>query len=382
MFYNFPTITHIDDVLPAIEGCSDFIVAQRDGYKIINYMVAKEDTFDGPHAAIRRECRGLKFDLDGKLIARPYHKFFNLGEKAEARNPNLSIPHVILEKLDGSFIHPFLVNGKLELSTKMGITDVAKQVYPFLDANPNYKEFMEDMIFRGCTPIFEWCSRQQRIVVDYPVDRLVLTAIRENSTGNYHSLSSLNKIAEKYDIEVVKSYDAMTYEQALKVIEFEGGEGIVIRFDNGHMLKVKTETYLQLHRVKASIEQERNVIALILDEKLDDLRPLLSDTDLARLNKFEHSVVFGMQMAAMSVSTKLKEGQYLSRKDFALQIAPRLHENVRMIAFKLFGTDPAIEVIFDAIKDRLRDCLTSTRKLDENRYLINAAQWKEVKLDA
>ena len=82
MNYEFSTIRTIDDVLPHIEGREEFIVAEREGYKVINYVVAMADTFDmtGPSdlgGAIRRECRGLKFAPNGEIAARPFFKFFN-----------------------------------------------------------------------------------------------------------------------------------------------------------------------------------------------------------------------------------------------------------------------------------------------------------------
>lgn len=45
MNYEFPVIRTIQDVLPHIEGRDEFVVAERDGYTVINYAVAMEDTF-------------------------------------------------------------------------------------------------------------------------------------------------------------------------------------------------------------------------------------------------------------------------------------------------------------------------------------------------
>ena len=73
MRYEFPVIQTIQDVLPAIEGRDEFIVVQKDGYQVVNYAVAFEDTFpavESVNDAIRRECRGLIFDAEDKLIAR------------------------------------------------------------------------------------------------------------------------------------------------------------------------------------------------------------------------------------------------------------------------------------------------------------------------
>ena len=90
MFYKFPEINHIIDVLPHIEGRNEFRIFDKEWYKVINYVVAFEETFqwddnDPVGSAIRRECRGLVFNQDGVIISRPFHKFFNVDEKDETQ---------------------------------------------------------------------------------------------------------------------------------------------------------------------------------------------------------------------------------------------------------------------------------------------------------
>ena len=106
MNYDFPEINHIDDVIPHIEDWQEFKVMQKDWYTVINYMVAFEETFslvrERSHynMKIRRECRGMIFDTaTGNLISRPYHKFFNVGEREETdiNKINLQVPHIVLE---------------------------------------------------------------------------------------------------------------------------------------------------------------------------------------------------------------------------------------------------------------------------------------------
>jgi RNA ligase len=112
MNYTFPTIRHIDDVLPHVQGRDEFVVAEKDGYTVINYVVAMADTFHMEDAndlggAIRRECRGLIFDADGNLMSRPFHKFFNVNERDETQSHavDMTSEHVIMEKMDGSIEH-------------------------------------------------------------------------------------------------------------------------------------------------------------------------------------------------------------------------------------------------------------------------------------
>src|ERR1700743_3652431 len=181
--YKFPVIKTLADVYDAIDiNC--FYLVTKDNYQIINYMFSSPEAFppvnpglqtegyvtcvslpdeeETQKAIIKREFRGLKFDLNGNLICRPYHKFFNVGERAETTLDNIDVskPHVILEKLDGSMIAPFIVEGKIIWGTKMGQTEVSEQIEKWLNANNDraldYEKFVKMWIKDGFTPIFEW----------------------------------------------------------------------------------------------------------------------------------------------------------------------------------------------------------------------------------
>jgi len=193
MFYDFPIIRTIDDVLPHIEGRSEFIVADRGDYIVINYVVATNDTFtmEGPDdlgGAIRRECRGLIFYPDGRLMSRPFHKFFNVGEREETMpaNVDLSAPHVVMEKMDGSMIRPVMIGDTMRLGTKMGVTEIAEEAEKWLFSKSSVAiDWVRSYVDRGFTPIFEWIGPDNKIVIDYPEHKLVLLAIRSNETGEY-----------------------------------------------------------------------------------------------------------------------------------------------------------------------------------------------------
>ena len=104
-----------------VEGRKDFIIVEKDGYTVADYVFMSNDTFDELE---RHELRGLKFDnKTGEILARPFHKFFNIGEKEEHANIDWSRPHVVMPKLDGSMIHAALVNNEVRLMTRMGITE-------------------------------------------------------------------------------------------------------------------------------------------------------------------------------------------------------------------------------------------------------------------
>src|SRR5690606_17576527 len=133
---HFP-ISHINDVLPHIEGRKDFVVADKGDYTVIDYVFAGEDTFAHP-ACI--ECRGIKFAPDGRVLARPLHKFMNIGQTPDTQPHKIDFgqPHVIMDKLDGSMIHPAIVNGEVVFMTRMGRTDVARKAERHLTDRLSY----------------------------------------------------------------------------------------------------------------------------------------------------------------------------------------------------------------------------------------------------
>src|ERR1035437_780174 len=160
--YKFPVIKTLSDVYDAID-IKCFYLVQKDGYQIVNYMFSSPEAFPDiseQHAITKREFRGLKFDLEGNLICRPYHKFFNVGERAETSLENIDVskPHIILSKLDGSMVCPFIVNDVIIWGTKMGKTEVSDQVEMWLNQTGKihqYSDYVRTIIGMGFSPIFE-----------------------------------------------------------------------------------------------------------------------------------------------------------------------------------------------------------------------------------
>lgn len=300
MNYEFPIIRHIDDVLPHIEGRSEFIVAEREDYDVINYVVQTQHTFDMyPNGfrsgrivqydyggAIRRECRGLIFYKDGTLMSRPFHKFFNVNERDETRahEIDLSQPHVVMEKMDGSMIRPLIVDGYLRLGTKMGVTDVAMQAEEWLAKQYyEYKEWLYNCVVDGVTPLFEWVSSNNKIVLDYKEDNLVYLGTRDNASGKY----VMDKSCPFDTVPQYGSVDVSLSEYVDCQRVMENREGDIIRFADGHMLKIKNDWYVRIHKVLDKIKFDRNIIELIIHNDVDDVIPMLPQVQATRVRDFE-----------------------------------------------------------------------------------------------
>jgi RNA ligase len=382
MDYNFPQITHIHDVLPYISGKDEFRVMGKEWYTVVNYAVAFEDTFqwdanDPVGSAVRRECRGLIFDIDGSLISRPYHKFFNAGEKDETQlhKINLNDPHIILEKLDGSMIRPIPTKEGFRLATKAGITDVAMNAEVFIADKPHYAEFINTAIQNNFTPIFEWCSRKNRIVVDYPEDQLILTAVRGNQTGGYVSYSAIKEVAEQEGIPYVKAIagDETDIQKVVDHIrKWDDGEGVVIRFDSGRMVKIKADDYVLRHKSKDAINQEKNVIQTLLDDAVDDLVPLLTPEDAHRVQAFQNAFWLAVEDVCTTIHDTYKQinkGQ--DQKEFATVAVPSVPPEYQPFMYRLRKGVP----VKDLVVDQIRKSLSTQNKIDQNRWLFGDLKW-------
>lgn len=402
MNYNFPNILHIDDIRSAIEGRDEFIIAERDWGYVVNYVVAKNDTFPpvftsveevicsegkatrveyDEAAAIRRECRGLIFDQAGNIMARRLHKFFNINEREETlhHSIDLSQPHIILEKLDGSMITPIQVGPYIRWATKMGITDVSMNAEVFIAQNPHYVEFADREMDLDHTPIFEWCSNKNKIVVEHPKDRLVLLAIRENVSGKYLPYETIVSKAEEYGVDYVKAYPG-TVSSMQHLIDTtrssEGIEGWIIRFDSGHMVKIKGDWYVRIHKNKDLISLEKNLIELIVNEKLDDVLAFLDSGDRDALISFQKLFWEGFdnQLNAYTKYYNLVKSSGLDKKSYAQNWMPTIKAQDSFAPSIVFGCFDGKD-IRTMMLDHIRKNIGTQHKVDSIRYLWGDHKW-------
>jgi RNA ligase len=387
LHYEFPVDITLAEVKSIVDENPNFILADKGDYLIANYVRAGKDTHPyvaDRKSAIMRELRGLIFSkASGRVISRRYQKFFNFGERDDMMELDFSRNHVILEKLDGSMITPFPVNGNMLWGTKMGETDVSAQIKPFLEKNPQYDKFAMKCIEMGKTPIFEWTSNKQRIVLNYENDNLILVAIRDNYSGKYEPYASLNINAMCNQIPCVSAnninrvYSQSEFHELLNIIRArEGEEGVVILFDDGHMVKMKSDWYISIHRAKSLLENERDVVGIILDNKEDDLLSVLNKEDKDRLLKFTDEVWNSIYEFMESLDLLLHTTREMDRKEFS-KYTELINPVLRSFGFKFFDNRV---VDINEITDYIKKKLGSNRTFEVVRSII-PSRWKEVKLD-
>lgn len=404
MHYTFPADLTLDEVRTVIQrhnartATQAFVESDQGDHIVFHYLVAFEHSFPRPETrdvalnreyAILRECRGLIMcPTTGTVLARRYHKFFNVGERDETQPQHLDMarPHVILEKLDGSMITPFRrADGTLAWGTRQGVTPVAQPVHAYVQAHPQYLQMAHDCLGQGLTPIYEWCSRQQRIILDYAEDRLVLTAVRDNTTGAYQAYERLLAYGTHYGLPVVRalpgSVESLTAFMA-EVHDLEGAEGYVIRFADGHMVKVKGWWYLQIHKTKALLRWEKDVWDLLLHHKLDDAKAFMDRQDRACVEAFAQAFETAVQQTAERlrwVVLAARDNLGDSKKRFALEAVnvPSVPGPERTLLFQIWdGADPA-----QAVRAYLKAHTTTQTKVDAARLLVGGVNWYDVRGD-
>lgn len=362
-------ITHINDVLPFVQDRKDFVIADKGDYTVIDYVFAGEDTFAHP---ARIECRGIKFAPGGRILARPLHKFRNVGETPELQPHMLdfTLPHVVMDKLDGSMIHTAIVNGEVVFMTRMGRTDVARKAERHL--TPRIAEWC--LANPDVTPIFEWTSPDNRIVVRYEDCRLTLLAIRENVDGGYAWPESLDAHSAEMGVDFVRHHnpahtnaaDFLAYARAI-----QGAEGFVVRFDNGLWVKAKGDDYVLKHRARDSILQEKNILALVLNGGLDDVLPLLDEPGAKAAREYAASVEDGIGAAAWVLASHVGAGAHISQRDFAVVHQENIEPHMRSLAFAVrAGQSPD-----NVIRARIAANCNSQTQVDANRAL-HGATWR------
>ena len=361
MNYTFPVINHIDDVLPHINDSKEFHVVKKDRHTVINYRVLSNDTFpniideNDYKNKVRRECRGIVFDQHGNLLSRGFQKFFNVNEREETsiHNININTAHIILEKLDGSMIRPIWIVDHFRWITKSGITDISMMAEEFVLTRKNYSNFAKHCYDQDLTPIFEFCSRKNKVIIDHPIDRLVLLAIRHNKNGNYVPYAKIKEHAKDFNIEVVTQYPGTvsSMQHLVDTTRQETqGEGWCVHFENGHIIKIKTETYIRLHKVMGQIALEKNLVNVIINEEIDDLKSFINGEFLDKVNAYEKIFWDSIDKFVDKCNDTFNDIKFETRKDFAFTIKD-YNAIIKTVLFKILDNKDTRKTVLEMLQN-------------------------------
>jgi len=309
---------------------SNFIshIQEIDGYKIesFSYRLAGFQDFETEY---HKNMRGIAFIYGNeietpKLFTMGVHKFFNywewFGEEWTINLLKTREIESIDEKLDGSQIMFWkLPNWKIIAKTKSSInSNEALLVNNFISNKENYIKFIDFLLENNMFPSFEYTSLNNRIVLLYPEEKLTLLQIRRLD-WKYLPLEEIKELANDYSIPLKTQYRYTIDEIFEKVEKDTNYEGFVVNLKDWNKVKMKLKWYVNLHILKDSITNKKNLIEAALYERLDDFRTLCSGEqwELEFINKVEKEVFSIYNKLFSTIEIIYQENKELTQKDFA-----------------------------------------------------------------
>lgn len=189
-------------------------------------------------------------------------------------------------------------------------------------------------------------------------------------------MNKILKLINHYNIPVVKTWPG-NFKGIDQFISEIGGEeqceGYIIRFQNGHMVKLKNAWYLNLHRAKDQLSNEKNVYRLVLSEHHDDLLPQLDPDTRRALENFAADLSHAVktQAATLDHAVKANWELYGNRRDFALNWGSK--QELSAVVFKILDGRDAYEALVDWLLAQ-----TSTQaKLDAAKKKFGQLNWSD-----
>lgn len=208
------------------------------------------------------ESRGLIFNkITGEVVARPFSKFFNIGETEGTQLQNLpKEAYEVFDKMDGSFGILYQEGDRYRIATRGSFESIqAKQATEILQEK--YEANIVAHVHPYLTLLFEIVypenrmSPGARLVIDYGTTKdLFLLGAIDRTTGIELDRPKVEEIAKKIGCPIAKKY-YYTIEQMIQIQKTlpASQEGFVVRFQSGFRVKVKGDEYLKMSKILNSI---------------------------------------------------------------------------------------------------------------------------------
>lgn len=208
-----------------------------------------------------KKARGLIVDDLNDVVAFGLQKFFNYTDE-DYRDE----PFYVNEKMDGSLGIVFKYFDKVHIATRGSFhSKQAEWANEFLASHPDHVKWFENSLeFEPWnTPHVEIIYKNNRVVVDYDYDDLVLLGFQSDERWVPATLW-----ANEYPSRVAQPYHFDSFSDMARN-EVPNAEGYVIQFENGSLFKYKFERYLELHRVVSDMNA-RTIFNRIAEGNCDE----------------------------------------------------------------------------------------------------------------
>lgn len=282
---------------------------------ILNYT--EKAQFERVWNEVTLNCRGLIIDDNNFVVARPFPKFFNLGE-GEIQF-DMDAPVVVTDKMDGSLgiLYP---TGDDEWAVATRGSFASDQA---IHATKVWKKRYEGIVYPppGVTLLFEIIYPENRIVIDYgPLDDIVLLGAVDNKFGFVMGPKEVGPWIG-WTGHMAQTFEYQTMQEAFEAKPRENAEGYVVR-SGSKMVKLKQSDYVELHKLISNLS-EKSVWQGLRDGKTaQEICEALPDEFHGFVKETAEKLTGQVAELALAVTdafiaTIEKTGVSPSRKDFA-----------------------------------------------------------------
>jgi hypothetical protein len=345
---------------PLAQECRGLVLAREDGASMHPFP-------DGAKSPHENYSPGKT-----KILAYPMKRFFNYGQGSAAQidwsDPNLAV----LEKLDGTLCIVYydwfskqwcvatrsvpeadllMDNGLFTFRT---LFEKALKETTGLD----FYEFTSGHLSPNCTYCFELTTPYNRIVVNYPDNRVTLLAIRHMPDLQEVSLDN-GRFAHLS--QVVPVVQAHTYTSVSELVDWVSSlnplehEGVVVRDSNFNRIKVKNAAYVAYNKLHDRLgSSERNCMEFVLLEKDDDVAQFLAPeigANMAKLKEGLQKVIREHDEAYLEAKAEADKAKPGDKKTFAILVT----KNKKLWHAPFFQ-------IFDGKASSMKDFIMKNRK--------------------
>ena len=303
-------------------------IKRKDNLILFNYSQIDSD----PSNEIVKEARGTIIeDRTFKPICVGFKRFYNIDESYAAKiDWNTA---VATSKEDGTLFFIYWYNDKWHIKTRstfdaeealMGNAKFTnfKELFDYLVSF--YPNFSYDKLNKNYVYCLEGCSDFNRIVIKYNKPCLFHLMTRDMST--------LQEIDVEIGILKPKKYKLNNEKDYRKLVKDMGdnNEGIVVCDADFDRVKIKTEKYVELHRMANNgvLTMER-ALTMILENEQDEFLAYFGQyRDFFHKVSLQYKAAVGMTLAVKEmVENWKKEHCAAGRKEFSDWVKKNLNEH-------------------------------------------------------
>lgn len=301
-------------------------------------------------------CRGLIFNTEtGAIVARPFSKFFNVGETPATQPDQLPKEGFrATEKVDGRLMVMYRdAQGRPQLSSRGSFTSEEATVGSgMLHQLPNLES-----IPTGVTLMFELVYPDGHVVVDYgDIQELVLLGAIDIASGQELGWDQVQNIASQIQVRTPVVYDFMSVDDLLAEKSRLPAqlEGFVIRFDGGMRVKLKGDAYLELHKQAASVGPKSIACALCLGNLEEYIAGLAEELEDYVRNTAESYIVEGKLLEEAVMKALAAAPSDIENRAMSAWIRENVAEEYKNFAFRILIGKKAIDWTVEALPQSIR----------------------------